>query len=94
MLLSELLDDHRDALKAREGGIVDLHRRMEELSAAGKAATEEISRLKVDLNHEVVAYSSQKEEVMQLRGKLEKGSEILKMDSELQYKESALLVTQ
>jgi len=46
--------------------------------------TEEISRLKVDLDREVVAHSS-REDVAQLRGKLEKkGSEMLKRDFELQ----------
>ena len=43
MLLSELQDDHMDALKARKGEVADLRREMEELSAAGKAVTEKIS---------------------------------------------------
>ena len=46
MLLSELLDDHRDALKAREGEVDDLRWGMEKLSVAGKATNEEISWLK------------------------------------------------
>ena len=43
MLISELLDDHRESLKEKEGKIFDLYRQMEELSTAGKAATEKIS---------------------------------------------------
>ena len=91
MLLSELLDDHRDALKARKGEVADLRWGMEELSVAGRAVTEEISRLRVDFGHEVVAHSSREEELAQLRGELEKrGSEMLKRDSELQQKELML----
>ena len=56
MLILELLDE-----------VADLRRGMEGLSAAGKAATEEISRLKVDLDHEAVVRSS-REELEQLRG--------------------------
>ena len=63
MLISEFLDDYWDALKAKEGVVADLRRRMEELSVAGKAATEEISWLKVDLCHEVTARSSREEEL-------------------------------
>jgi len=67
---------------------------MGELSVAGKATTGEISRLKVDLGREEVARSSREEELVQLRGELEKkGSEVLKRDSNLQSKESALLAT-
>jgi len=40
---------------------------VEELSAAGKAATEENNQLKVYLGHEMVARSSREERV-QLRG--------------------------
>ena len=40
MLISELLDDHHDALKAKKGEVADLHRGM--VSVAGKATTEEI----------------------------------------------------
>ena len=36
MLISELLDDHREALKEKDGEVADLHRRMEEFSAAEK----------------------------------------------------------
>ena len=61
MLLLELLDDHRDALKVREGKVIDLCQGMEKLSVAKKAATEEISRLKVYLSCEVVARSSREE---------------------------------
>ena len=93
MLLSELLDDHRDALKARECEVADLRRKMEGLSATGKATTEESSWLKVDLGREVVARSS-REDVVQLRVELEKkGSEMLKRNPELQQ-ESALLAAQ
>ena len=46
ILISELLDDHRDALKAKEDEVVNLHRGMKELSTTGNATTEEISRLK------------------------------------------------
>jgi len=42
MLLSLLLDDHRDALKMKEGEVTDLRRVVEELGAPGKAATEEL----------------------------------------------------
>jgi len=35
VLLLELLDDHWDAPKVREGKVSDLRRRMEELSAVG-----------------------------------------------------------
>ena len=41
---------------------------MEELSAAGKVATEEISWLKIDLYHEVVVHSSREKKLAQLRG--------------------------
>jgi len=77
--------------KGEEGEVVDLRQGMEELSVAGKTATEEISQLKVDLYHEVVAHSSREEELVwlteelvRLREKLgKKGPEMLK-DSELQ----------
>ena len=81
VLISELLDDQWDALNAKEGKVTDLHRGMEEFSAAEKAATEEISRLKIDLDHEVGVHLSREKELAQLRGKLEKiGSEMLKRD--------------
>ena len=66
MPIFELLDDQRKALKEKKGEVADLHWEVE-LSAAGKAATGEISRLKVDLDHEAVVHSSQ-EELEQLRG--------------------------
>ena len=92
VLLSELLDDHRDALKVREGKVFDLHLRMEELSAAGQAVTKEIGQLKENLSHEVAARLSYEEEVVRLKGKLEKkGSDVQKRDSELQQKVTALL---
>jgi len=50
VLLSELLDDHQDALKVMEGKISDLCWKMAELSTAGQAATEEIGHLKEDLS--------------------------------------------
>ena len=54
-------------------------------------ATEEISRLKEDLDHEVVVRSRREKELVQLRDEQEKkGSETLKRDSELQQKEFAL----
>jgi len=90
VLLSKLLDDHQDALKAMECEVSALRRRMEKLSVAGQATTEEIGRLKEDLSSEVAARLSQ-EEVVQLKGELEMGSEMLKRDSELQQKESAQL---
>jgi len=68
LLLSELLDDHRDALKAREGKVSDLCRRIEGLSSVGQAASKEIGRLKEDLGCEVAAHLSREEEVAQLRG--------------------------
>ena len=39
VLISELLDDHRDALKVKEGEVADLYRGMKELNATVKAAT-------------------------------------------------------
>ena len=62
MIILKLQDDHRDAMKAKKGEAADLCQGMEKLSAAGKAATEEISRLKVDLNHEAVVRSSLEKE--------------------------------
>ena len=41
---------------------------MEELSVAGKAATEKISRLQSDLDHEAAVQRSQEKELEQLRG--------------------------
>ena len=94
MLTSELLDDHQDALKAKEGEIATSCREMKELSAAKKTVTEEVSRLKVDLDHETVVCSNQ-EEMAQLKEELEKkGSEALDRDSELQQKEFALQAAQ
>ena len=81
VLLSELLDDHRDALKARKGEVSDLRRRMEELSAAEQIATEEIGLLRENLSREVAARLSREEELVLLKGELEKkGSEVLKRD--------------
>ena len=48
----ELLDDHWDALKAREGKVADLHGGMEKVIVAEKAMTEETNRLKVDFSCE------------------------------------------
>jgi len=58
VFIFELLDDHRKALKEKDGEVADLYQRMEELSAAGKAASEEISRLRAGLDHEVVIRSN------------------------------------
>jgi len=69
VLISELLDDHQDALKAKEGEIATSCREMKELSAAKKTVTEEVSRLKVDLDHETVVCSNQ-EEMAQLKEEL------------------------
>ena len=56
---------------------------MEKLSSAGQAAIE-IGRLKEDLSRKVAARLNREEEMVQLRGELEKkGSEMLKRDSEL-----------
>ena len=66
VLISELLDEHRDALKAKEGEVADLYRGMEELSAAGQVATKEIRRLKEDLCCEVKTRSSWEEELVRL----------------------------
>ena len=41
MLISELLDDHHDALKAKKGEVADLHQGI--ISVVGKAMTEEIN---------------------------------------------------
>jgi len=49
VLISELLDDHQNAPKAKEGEAADLCREMERLSTAGKTTAEEISQLTVDL---------------------------------------------
>ena len=54
MLILELLDDHRDDLEVKEGEVVDLCWGMEDLSVREKVTTEEISRLKVNLDHEEV----------------------------------------
>ena len=70
MPISELLDDHQDALKVKEGEVADLCQGREELSVAGKVVSEEISQLKVDLCHEVTACSSQEEELAWLRKEL------------------------
>ena len=45
MLIFELLDDQREALKEKDGEVADLRRRIEELSVAEKAATEKISQV-------------------------------------------------
>ena len=93
VLISELLNNHRDTLKAKEGEVTDLRREMEGLSVAGKTVTKEISQLKVDLCREVTARSSREEELARLREELgKKGSNMLEKNSELQKKESALLV--
>ena len=73
MLIFELLDDHREAL--REGRIDELLREVEKLNVAGEAATALIIQLRADLNHEVVVHSS-REELERLRVELEKGSEV------------------
>jgi len=99
ILISELLDDHWDVLKVKEGEVADLRQGMEELSTVGNVANEEISPLKEDLCHEVRAHSSQEEELVQLREELvqleeelrKMGSEMLKKGSELHQKESAPL---
>jgi len=70
VLFLELLDDHRDTLKAKKGEVADLRWGMEKLSAAEKAATEEISQLKVNLCHEVASCSSQEKELVRLRKEL------------------------
>jgi len=44
VLISELLDDHREALR-EEGKIDELLREVEKLNAAGEGATAQISRL-------------------------------------------------
>jgi len=61
------LDDHQDALTAKEGKVADLRQEMEGLSATGKTTTEEICQLKVDLCREVMARSSREEELAWLR---------------------------
>ena len=84
VLLSELLDNHQDALKVIEGKISDLCQRMAELSVAGKVVTEEIGWLKEDLSREVAVRLGREEKVVQLKGELEKkGSKVLKRDFEL-----------
>jgi len=66
VLILELLDKHRDALKVKKGEVADLHREMEELSAAGQVATKEIRQLKEDLCREVKTRSSWEEELVRL----------------------------
>ena len=66
MPISELLDDHREALKKKDGEVTDLRRRMEEFSAAAKAAAEEVSRLRANLDHGAVVRSN-REELEELR---------------------------
>ena len=57
---------------------------MEELSVTGKAATEEISQLRANLDHKAVVHSHRYEELEKLRGKLKKkGLEVLKRDSKM-----------
>ena len=64
ILLSELLGDHRDALKARESEVSDLRRRMKELNVAGQAMPEEIGWFKENLSLKVAARLSRVEEVV------------------------------
>ena len=61
-MISELLDDHQDALK-EEGTITDLRQKMKELSAAREAAAEKINQLQADLDHEVTIQSSREKEL-------------------------------
>ena len=76
------------------GEVVDLRRRIEEVSVAAKATTEEVSWLRADLDHKTVDRSN-REELEQLRGEMEKkGLEMLKRDSELQRKELVLQTAQ
>ena len=49
-----------------KGEVADLHREMEELSAAGQVATKEIRQLKEDLCREVKTRSSWEEELVRL----------------------------
>ena len=63
----ELLDNHRDTLK-EEGTITELRQKVKELSVAMEAATEKISRLQADLDHEVAVQSSRGKELELLRG--------------------------
>jgi len=50
----------------KKGEVADLHREMEELSAAGQVATKEIRQLKEDLCREVKTRSSWEEELVRL----------------------------
>jgi len=68
VMTSELLDHHQDALKEKESTIAELRHKVEELSAAGKAATEKINRLQEDLNHKVAVQSSWEKKLELLRG--------------------------
>ena len=45
MFIFELMDDHREALREKEGKIDKLLREVEKLNVAGEAATVQISRL-------------------------------------------------
>ena len=94
MLIFKLLDEQKEALKEKDGEVVDLRRRMEELSAAEKAATEENSQLRADLDHQAVVRSNWEERLEQLRGELEKGSDVLKRDSDMKQKKLALQTAQ
>ena len=68
MLIFELLDDHIEALKERDGEVADLCQKVKKLNAAEKASTEEISQLQANLDHEAVVHSHREEEQKQLKG--------------------------
>ena len=61
-----------------------MRQEMERLSASEKAATEEISQLKVGLCHEVTTRSCRKGKLARVR------EELVKKDSEMLEKESEL----
>jgi len=93
VLISELLDDYKEAGKEKD--VADLRRRMEDVSTAEKATAKEVNQLRADLDHEALVHPNREEELKQLRGKLEKkGSKMLKRDSELQQKELILQTAQ
>ena len=71
------MDDHREALREKEGKIDELFREVKKLNAAGEAATAQISWLRADLDREAVVHSSHEKKLERLGGELEKkGSEV------------------
>jgi len=58
VLTPELLNDHREALREKEGKIDELLWEVAKLNATGETTTVKISWLRVDLDHEAGVRSS------------------------------------